>query len=99
MPNHRRNDAGAPVSDRQVVNELLNRWDFIGVDDLLEFNQDEYACLVGPLLRRLRAGQAAKQLTVYLNRELEGHFGLDGPAHRTRAFAEELHAAWSVRAD
>ncbi|HXD29203.1 MAG TPA: hypothetical protein VN621_10665 [Arthrobacter sp.] len=99
MPNHHLEGAGAPASDRQFVNDLLNRWDFIGVDDLLEFNPDEYACLIGPLLRRLRAGQDPRQLTAYLDRELAGHFGLDGPAHHTKDFAGKLHTAWSERTD
>lgn len=97
MPTHRHEDAGASASNRQFISDRLNEWDFIGVADLLEFNQDEYDCLVLPLLKRLQAGHSVVRLTAYLNRQLAGHFGLNGPANNTGWFAARLHAAWLER--
>jgi hypothetical protein len=94
---HHSQAAGKATPDHQFVNDLLNEWDFIGVADLLEDGDDEYTCLVGPLLRLLRDGAGPAELVAYLDHELPEHFGLDGPAHRTAWFAAHLHAAWTER--
>jgi len=96
MLDHSQNDAPA-TPERRFVNDLLDEWDFIGVGDLLPYNQDEYTCLVTPLLQRLTAGQGPAELTAFLNHALEDHFGLGGPEHGTAQFARRLHSAWAQR--
>jgi hypothetical protein len=42
-----------PVDAQDNLRYLLNEWDPIGVADLV---QDEYDCLIGPILSRLTRG-------------------------------------------
>jgi hypothetical protein len=73
---------------------LLNRWDPIGVyDESLDFPPDEYDCLLGPLLTRLGRHDSRAELSEYLWREVEGHFGLDPDRRGTDGFADRL-LAW-----
>lgn len=59
----------APLCDlAPELNYVLNQWDPIGVADLVD---NEYLCLVGPLLRRLSAGQGPAELSEFLWHELE----------------------------
>jgi hypothetical protein len=56
---------------------LLNQWDPIGVADVVE---DEYDCLIWPLLSRLTAGAGRAEISEFLSHELADHFGLH-PEH------------------
>ena len=58
---------------RQIVNE----WDPIGVMDDPGWPQDEYDCLVGPLMRMLEDHASPKKIVSVLQREIQDHFGLD----------------------
>jgi hypothetical protein len=78
---------------------LLNRWDPIGVyDESLAFPPDEYDCLIGPLLTRLGRQDSRAELSEYLWREVEDHFGLDPDRCGTDAFADRL-LAWYAAQD
>ncbi|MFF9483538.1 hypothetical protein [Streptomyces sp. NPDC014676] len=58
------------------LRRLLNEWDPIGVADSVE---DEYDCLIAPLLDRLRSGAGRAGPRDFLHHELTGHFGLSRP--------------------
>ncbi|MER6559244.1 hypothetical protein ABT300_16195 [Streptomyces sp. NPDC001027] len=62
-------------STEDGLRHLLNAWDPIGVADDV---QDEYDCMLAPLLQRLRAGADRPEIGDFLKHELEDHFGL-GP--------------------
>lgn len=80
------------LSDFTVeVNYLLNQWDPIGVADLVD---DEYLCLVSPLLRRLSAGEGVAEVSEFLWFELQDHFGLDPDGCRVDEMANRL-VAWA----
>jgi len=73
---------------------LLNRWDPIGVyDEALDFPPDEYDCLLAPLLTRLARWDSRAELSEFLWREIEDHFGLDPVRCGTDMFADRL-LAW-----
>ncbi|MDQ0792825.1 hypothetical protein [Streptomyces sp. B1I3] len=56
------------------LRHLLNEWDPIGVADDV---QDEYDCMLAPLLQQLRVGADQTGIGEFLRHELEDHFGLD----------------------
>jgi hypothetical protein len=71
---------------------LLNEWDFLGVADFVD---DEYDCMIGPLLSLLLRGAGRAELGEYLWRELEGHFGLSDPApYGTDQMADRVASWW-----
>src|SRR5579859_299306 len=73
---------------------LLNRWDPIGIyDEDLDFPPDEYDCLIGPLTTRLADSVSQAQMSEFLWRETEDHFGLDPLPRGTDQFAGRL-IAW-----
>lgn len=51
--------------------------------------EDEYDCVAWPLLRRLRDGEPAAEISRWLDSELEHHFGLEGGGPNTAAFVTE----------
>ncbi|MEV0839900.1 hypothetical protein AB0I55_10110 [Actinocatenispora sera] len=73
------------------IRRALNAWDPIGVGDLVD---DEYDCLVVPLLRRLHDGADASQIADFLHDELRDHFGLDPARYDLGAFAAGVVASW-----
>ncbi len=75
------------------LRDLACAWDPIGVMDDPEWPRDEYDCLVGPVLRRLEAGDAVDAVAAFLEREVRDHFGLEPVPGAARAFAERA-AAW-----
>ncbi|MFI9504078.1 hypothetical protein [Nocardia sp. NPDC052566] len=66
---------------------LLNQWDPIGVADLVD---DEYECLVAPLLSKLDAGANKVEISEFLWHELEDHFGLSPYHHRDHYGVDSL---------
>ena len=56
----------------QELRALLNEWDPIGLGP--GGPEDEYDCLVWPIMRRLDDNLPAAELTAFLETELEEHF-------------------------
>lgn len=75
-----------------ALRHLLNEWDFIGVREL-SADDDEYDCLVGPLMDRLIAGADADDVAVFLREQIGGHFGLQPTDIDIAAFAARA-VAW-----
>ena len=80
-------------SDLRVI---LNEWDPIGVADFAP--DDEYDCLIAPLLSKLAAGAGKAAIAEFLWHEVEGHFGLDPRSLDTNGMAHRLVAWWSAYA-
>jgi hypothetical protein len=72
----------------------LNEWDFIGVRDL-SAHEDEYDCLLGPLLTRLAGGAGVGDVRSYLRQMVQDHFGLDPGQVDVDGFAERAVAWWA----
>ncbi len=83
--------SGTDVTENDLRN-LLNEWDPIGVGDDV---QDEYDCMLAPLLQRLRGGADQAEIGEFLRYELEDHFGLDPLGLRPDAMAGRLIARWT----
>jgi len=77
---------------------LLTQWDPIGITgDGLECPEDEYDCLIGPLLARLNRGAGRAEIRRFLRHELADHFGIGACGHGTGAFTDLLlawYATW-----
>ncbi len=98
-------DSAGPCDDAGVwaaeiednLKYLLNQWDPVGVADLVD---DEYECLIVPLLTRLGAGAGRAEVSEFLWTELEGHFGLNPYHHREHygvdGLADRLVAWWAA---
>jgi hypothetical protein len=69
---------------------LLNEWDPIGIIGP-SGPDDEYDCLLWPLMRLLERGVSQENIAEYLGRELNEHFGLSIPAD-TPQFAGRVKA-------
>ncbi|MEI7030825.1 hypothetical protein [Streptomyces pratensis] len=82
----------APDAPETGLRHLLNEWDPIGVADEV---RDEYDCMLAPLLRRLRDGAGQTEISAFLHRELEDHFGLDPLGLRPDAMAARVTAWWA----
>lgn len=89
------------VVDRRTVNRqmadvraLLMDWDALGVADAVEC-EDEYDCMIGPLLGHLRDGSDAAFIRDWIARERVDHFALDPDNGADGALAEKLLAWWA----
>jgi hypothetical protein len=79
----------------RALRALLNEWDPIGV--ALDGPEDEYDCLIAPVLQRLKDGVPAAELTAFLATQLEEHFGLRGDATDIVEFATRAKAWFAER--
>ncbi|MFF2546597.1 hypothetical protein ACFVUY_29135 [Kitasatospora sp. NPDC058063] len=75
------------------LRQLLNEWDPIGVADEV---QDEYDCMLAPLLQRLRGGADRTEIGEFLRHELEDHFGLTPLPSEPEATAARLMSWWTA---
>ncbi|MFF0561556.1 hypothetical protein [Streptomyces sp. NPDC004266] len=75
------------------LRHLLNEWDPIGVADHV---QDEYDCMLAPLLQRLRGDADQGAIGGFLRHELEDHFGLDPLGLRPDAMAARVIDWWAT---
>ncbi|MEU3692814.1 hypothetical protein [Streptomyces narbonensis] len=84
--------SGTDVTENGL-RHLLNEWDPIGVADDV---QDEYDCMLAPLLRRLRGGAEQTEIGDFLRQELEDHFGLTPLPSEPEAMAARLMSWWTA---
>lgn len=82
-------------TQRANLRHLLNRWDPIGVADVVEA---EYDRLLAPLWTWLTSGRSRAALSDHLWIGIEGHFGLDPVRRGTAQVAERLLARTAGRA-
>jgi hypothetical protein len=83
-----------PIDARtRVLRRMLNEWDFIGVGGFYA-GDDEYDCLLGPLLARLAAGENVEDVAGFLRAEIEGHFGLEPTGVEIATFAAKTVTWW-----
>ncbi len=84
--------AGRPVT---AVRAILNDWDPIGV---IEHGapQDEYDCLIAPILDRLADGADPSTIAALLTVELRDHFGMD-PDHHLAGIESVARSAVRLR--
>jgi hypothetical protein len=71
----------------------LLRWDPIGIAGAPEA-QDEYDCLISPLMHRLHEGASERAIAKWLVNELETHFGLRADRKREKRLAHDLVEWW-----
>jgi len=79
------------TSSEDDLRRLLNEWNPIGIADAV---QDEYDCMLPPLLQRLRSGANPTAIGEFLRHELEDHFGLGPLGLRLDAIAVHLVEWW-----
>ncbi|QYN26426.1 hypothetical protein [Amycolatopsis sp. DSM 110486] len=83
-----------PEDAQDNLRYLLNQWDPIGVADEVD---DEYDCVIAPLLSRLAAGAGRPEISEFLWHELTDHFGLSDPAANcSDRMADQLVAWWAA---
>lgn len=75
------------------LRHLLNEGDPIGVADYV---QDEYDCMLAPVLQRLRGGSDQADIGKFLRHELEDHFGLTPLPSEPEAMAARLMSWWTA---
>lgn len=78
------------------LRSILNEWDPIGVADFAP--DDEYDCMIAPLLSRLQAGAGEAAIGEFLWHEVESHFGLDPRVSDTDSMAGRLVEWWATYA-
>ncbi|MGW8884615.1 hypothetical protein [Streptomyces sp. NPDC055749] len=83
---------GSDVTENGL-RHLLNAWDPIGVADDV---QDEYDCMLAPLLQQLRGGAGQAQIGEFLRHELEDHFGLTPLPSEPEAMAARVIYWWAA---
>jgi hypothetical protein len=72
------------------------RWDPIGVANAPRA-QDEYDCLISPLMHMLHDGASESVVRIWLMSELEDHFGLTADSSREGHVAADLVGWWQSR--
>jgi hypothetical protein len=75
------------------LHRMLNEWDFIGVGEF-SAHDDEYDCLLGPLLTKLASGANVEEVARFLREKIASHFGLDSGRVDVAGFAVNTVAWW-----
>lgn len=87
---HPKGDAKASTEE---LSKMLLEWDPIGCSP----PPDEYDCLIGPLLTKLRSGCNVEFVTRFLDAEIKDHFGMDSKSCGTASFAAKVCAWFASR--
>ena len=75
------------------LRELLNHWGLLSVRDLTVAD-DEYDCLLGPLLAKLVAGASTDQLWAHSRETVKHHFGVDPDERDVAGFVDSVNDWW-----
>jgi hypothetical protein len=84
-------------SQRQL-RQLLMAWDPIGVAGI-PGAEDEYDCMISPLMHQLYAGADESSVAQWLVAELNDYFGLTASPDRERQMAARITRWWSARSE
>lgn len=76
------------------LRSLLLEWNPIGPSDIPE---DEYDCMIDPLLSKLQAGAGQSEVDAYLRHELVEHFGMSLTQTNPGDAAERIVSWWETR--
>jgi hypothetical protein len=88
----RRLDKQAIRQRGRELRTLLVEWDPIGVMGPDGAPEDEYDCMLWPLMRLLEAGGSATDLSQHLMNELQEHFGQPTEPRDVEPFASRAKA-------
>jgi hypothetical protein len=80
---------------QRELRQRLVAWDPIGIAGAPE-GEDEYDCLLSPLMHQLHNGADDTQIAAWLRTELRDHFGLEPSPDRERALAADLTRWWTA---
>lgn len=75
-----------------ALRPIMFRWDAIGLVE--EFPEDEYDCVVFPVLRQLQNGADVDELAAWLGDFAKDHFGVISSPKADRRAAAELMRWW-----
>ena len=92
----RRGDEARARQRGRELRALLLEWDPIGVGP--EGPRDEYDCLLWPVLRKLEDRIGPAELSAFLARELQDHFGLQAHEPDIEAFVGRARTWFETRA-
>jgi hypothetical protein len=87
------------VPEWRRLQRLVNEWDPIGVEPEMGGPEDEYDCMLGPLLALLSGGAGEREVGAFLRTQLSGHFGLNPDHSQPERFAKRALAWWSAERD
>jgi hypothetical protein len=90
-----RNKHGTREAQRNV-RRLLMEWDPIGVAGVAGA-QDEYDCMISPLLHLLFDGADQNEILEWIRTERVDHFGLSAASAADVDLAAKLTSWWSTR--
>jgi hypothetical protein len=92
MKEEHRDERGRAVMRRleSELRPLLLAWDPIGASP----PEDEYDCVMAPLLVELRQGSSAAELAEWLGAHAEDHFGVTSDPEADREAATAILAWW-----
>ncbi|MFE9649311.1 hypothetical protein ACFYO0_35375 [Streptomyces sp. NPDC006365] len=85
-----------PIDAQDGLRHLLNEWDPIGVADAVN---DEYDCMIAPLLSRLHRGAGRAEISEFLWSEMGDHFGLAPTRQEIDNMADRLVVWCAGRAE
>lgn len=75
---------------QKELNNLLNKWDPIGVNPFKGGPQGEYDCFVEPILKLLDQGKSQKSILAFLRKYLMGHIGVEPENVHPEKFSKEI---------
>lgn len=90
------NDRAETKAQEDLVNDLLDDWDFLGVSDEVS---REYDCMTQPLVRLLHEERSARTIRAYVSEEITDHFGMGRsvPPREVKRFVRDLRRTWRDR--
>jgi len=91
-PGNPQNRERTRILSRQLRTRLL-AWDPIGVHDAPEA-QDEYDCLISPLMHKLHDEVPETAIGDWLMHEITDHFGMSANEERERSLVAGLVSWW-----
>lgn len=82
---------------KKELNDLLNKWDPIGVYPFEGRPKDEYECFVEPILKLLYHGEDEKSIMAFLRKHLREHIGLEPKNVHPEKFSEDVLRWWNIK--
>lgn len=77
---------------QKELRKILNEWDFLALGK--SENDDEYDCIMNPILSLLQKGTSKTTIQIFIQKELQDHFNTNIADDELKSLIDKISQWW-----
>ena len=84
-------------NDSDYLKRILSDWDFLGISKINPEIEDEYNCLLDPILNSLYSHATKEEMNKMISLSISNHFGVKLSNSELNSLIEKVYGWWNNR--